>query len=100
MSLANWNGTEKAHSLEQGTLGAVIFYSDRSWSTVTVYGPTAVGNAVSQPKPWNQNPQVTQKKKNQLPTIVTDGTVTEGTNFGVTDGKKVLLVSGYAPEPE
>lgn len=100
MAMPDWNATEEAHGLAKDTLGAVIYYSDRSWSVATVFGPTAVEKAVREPKPWNENPQVTRKNKSQLPATVTDGTIVEGDKFGLTDGKKVLLVSGHAPEPE
>lgn len=95
---SNWTATEEAHNLEKGMLGAVIYYSDRSWTSSVVFGPAAVEKSVAEPKPWNENPQVTRKSKSQLPTIVTDGNIVDGDKFGLDNGKKVLLVSGYPPE--
>lgn len=95
---SNWTATEEAHNLEKGMLGAVIYYSDRSWTSAVVFGPAAVEKAVAEPKAWNQNPQVTRKAKSQLPAVVSDGSIVDGSNFGLDNGKKVLLVSGYPPE--
>lgn len=97
MAKSIWTQTEAAHGIETGQLRAVIYYSDRSWSNVTVFGPKAVVKAVSEPKPWG-TPRVTHKAKSDLKAVPTGMVfVREATEFGLSSGK-VLLVSGYPPE--
>ena len=93
-----WTQTAEANALDKGLLGAVIYYSGRSWSVATVYGPKSVVNAVSEPKPWNPNPSVQHKQKNELPAVPIQGYLVDGSKYGLKEGQKVLLVPGRAPE--
>jgi hypothetical protein len=47
---SNWAQTEEANCIQKGSLAAVIYFSDRSWSDVTVYGPRKILTAIETPK--------------------------------------------------
>lgn len=94
---STWTQTETAQGVEKGQLRAIIYYSDRSWSNVVVFGSKTVAKAAGKAKPWG-TPQVTQKNKGELPEVVPadEGYVREASEYGLPNGK-VLLVSGHPP---
>ncbi|SRR5258708_9735257 len=91
--MSNWTQTAEAHDVEKGQLRAIIFYSDRSWTYVTVYGPQTVANVIAKrDPPWGKS-KVTRKNTSELPKVLpsNEGYVRDATDYGLRDGK-VLLV--------
>ncbi len=80
-----------------GDLVAVIYYSDRSYSNVTVYGThlKSIEKYVKQPEVVN-NKQFSAHGWDKLNVVPENGNIVEAKVFGIEKGK-ILLVSGYPP---
>jgi hypothetical protein len=88
----------KKYGVEEKDLVAVIYYSDRSYSKVVVYG-TQFKKIEQNIKASNvlANQTITGRGWSELKVVPEEGHIVDAASFGLEAGKKLLLVSGHPP---
>ena len=81
-----------------GDLVAVLFYSDRSYTSVTVYGThlKSIERYVKDTNSGTNNKQFSANGWAELKAVPENGNIVKASVFGIEEGN-ILLVSGYPP---